>query len=1240
VYLKRLDVLGFKSFANKTTIYFSNGITSIVGPNGCGKTNTLDALRWVLGEQKVSLLRSSKMEEVIFNGTRDLKPLNMAEVTITLVNDRGLLPTEYNEVQVTRRLFRSGESEYLLNKVPCRLKDITELFLDTGVGSHSYSVIQQEMIEAIVSDKAEERRFLFEEAAGITKYKQRKKAALRKLEATENDLLRLNDIHAEVKTQVNSLKRQHRKAERYQTIVDDIKKWEVYLSTLRMQAIESESGEMKTELAALSDQRLDKEAKLNSISAQLEQDRKKQVDLEHELSGVGGEAYEISEKAHSYEKEISILTEKRANARALIERNQNDIQALQARENILKDQATASEAELNQDRAEVDSLMSKLHESEEAQAEADQRLLEVRAAKEQGNKKLIDFEGKLSSGRAEEAGLLEQQQELSRLLTELDNSLAEHAALKESLNEQAVVHQQTLNETSAKKSDAEKSQVALTERIEQLLEKNEELSLEISNLSASIEACEARRNLLEEMIFQYEGYESGVVAAMEVRNRFEGIVGTVAEKFVPVEGLETAVEAALGEMAGFIICNSRQTAERIIDYLKAENKGKLGILVPDSGTLNPVVKRPELNMTEFVGWMDGFISTDDELRPLMEAVISRTAVFKKGSDPTEILTLLPYGFKAVSTDGVVYSKNIIAGGSQDKFPLFRRKEKVSQQQQMIEELNEKLKAVHQERNRITTDIAAARAESLQLTQALDDLAEDLESIKEKHSETDYQIRTAEREIDRLQKERGHCQAKLDNIQSRQNTLGLDFEQLSDRKEDLDGDISRTDQQLSRFEEAASAALESFSQLQVAVVEAKSRVDKEESELSYIGELRQEIANGAATKNLQISNAEQEIETSTQRISDLEGELKLSFEQRAEVVAHQNSLRTTQSELLQRVSTREEQLKEIRNGRDSLSDRIHQLEIRLNTLELEIKAISDRIRDDYELDISAVEVIKPDASLSEQEAHEHIQKQKELLKKFGAVNLLALEEYQTTSEREKFLREQLKDLSNAKADLQATITKINQTARTLFTETLEKVRGNFKKLFVELFAGGEVDIFLEDPSDSLESNIEIIARPGRKKLLSINQMSGGERALTAISLLFSLYLVKPSPFCILDEIDSPLDDANCRRFLKIIDTFSERTQFVIITHNKITMEAAHNLYGVTMEQPGVSKLVAVKFTDVHEDEATGTVTIDVESGEALQMSGPVSDQVGDDIGGLPETVVERLQPAIPTGGESNKPPDQT
>ena len=1222
--LKKLEILGFKSFANKTVIHFSGGITAVVGPNGCGKTNILDALRWVLGEQKVTLLRGSKMEEVIFNGTRDMKALGMAEVTLTLVNNRGVLPTEYNEVQITRRLFRSGDSEYLLNKVPCRLKDIAELFYDTGLGAHSYSVIQQDMIEAVISDRAEERRFLFEEAAGITKYKQRKKVALRKLEATENDFLRLNDIYAEVQTQVRSLKRQQRKAERYQNVLDDIKQWELFLSSTRVRQIENERRALKAKHDALTDQMSEVETRLSQASSQLEGDRREQVDIEQELSRVGNEIFEISEKAHTLERDISVLKEKKANASTLTERNHADIEALNIRAELLAEQDNETVEALEAHRKEMEAVEADLHQAESVQAEADRMLHAARSAKEQENSQLIELEGKLSSGRTQDDNLRSQESEISDNITRIEKILGDNTVHRKELAASVETSRQ-----AHEKKEAESAQIELTRQMEELVEKGEDLNLQMADLNASVEACQARKNLLEDMILHYEGYESGVKAAMEVRERWPEIAGTVAEKFVPVEGLEVAVEAALGDMARFLICHDRATAEAIISYLRAESKGKIGILVPDSGTINPVVKRPELTMPEFVGWLDNLVATDEKLQPLMRAVLSRTAVFKAGSRPDDLLERLPYGFKAVSTNGEVYSKNVIAGGSDDKMPLFRRKEKVTEQERMIEQLKGQLSAVQESKGRVTAEIADARARLGNLAEKIDTLSEQVSEARQALNEVEYQNRTAGTEISRLENEKKAYAEKLEAIRSHQYTLGLDFSQLTSQRQTLVDTISQSDARLSDYEAAATTALEHMSRLQVKLVESRSRIDQDENKLTHLRELKQEINNTVVAKQGEIESAQIDITTSSEKALVLEEELKVSFNQRREITERQSSLRATKNEILQRVNEREGKLKTARQSRDSINEEMHQLDIRLNTLESEIATIVERIQQEYEVSIHEIETASPDENLGDEQAREHLQQQKETLKKFGAVNLLALEEYRTASEREQFLGEQLRDLTTAKNDLLATITKINQTARQLFVETFDQVKVNFRNLFVELFSGGEADIRLIDPSDPLESDIDIIARPRGKKLLSIQMMSGGERALTAISLLFSLYLVKPSPFCILDEIDAPLDDANCHRFLKIIETFSAQTQFIIITHNKISMEASHNLYGVTMEQFGVSKLVAVRFTDEPDESGEGLLDIVVpedetdaqpsETVEEAPAEAPVIESPAD----LPAKVVERM-----------------
>ncbi|HDL01730.1 MAG TPA: hypothetical protein ENH23_05805, partial [candidate division Zixibacteria bacterium] len=632
-----------------------------------------------------------------------------------------------------------------------------------------------------------------------------------------------------------------------------------------------------------------------------------------------------------------------------------------------------------------------------------------------------------------------------------------------------------------------------------------------------------------------------------------------------------------------------------------------------------------------------------------------------------ILERLPYGFTAVSTSGELYSKNIISGGSTDEsFPLFRRQEKVDEQDILIENFKKELENKQNNKNKTTADIASTRAELGTLADKIETLTEEFNQAQEEFNEVEYQLRTVDSGIIRLEKTIGNLNEKLGAIKHRQYSLSLDFNQLADQKETLVSSISLSSEQLIDIETKANNALSMVSELQIKLVECRSSIEQTESKNSYIRELILELENSIEKKTEEIAQAKEIIENSKEKSVVLEESLRVIFNKRRELETKQTELREKQNSIFERVSEKEKQLRENRSEKETINNSSHEIDIRLNTLDSESNTMFERINEEYSTDIRTVEFLNPDETLEPKEASKHLYTLKEQIKKFGAVNLLALEEYKTASEREEFLSEQLSDLSTAKKDLNDTISKINQTAKELFEETFAQVKINFKNLFTELFTGGEADISLTDPNDPLESDIDISARPRGKKLLSITMMSGGERALTAISLLFSLYMVKPSPFCILDEIDAPLDDANCRRFLKIINSFSVQTQFILITHNKITMEASHNLYGVTMEQFGVSKLVGVKFSEFEPDKIHESSLIveksDLEKEEldminefipepqgnnghktiklikSAELAETTIDSISKTVDDLPEKIVERLNETVTvseTNSEDNK-----
>ncbi|SYZ73341.1 putative Chromosome partition protein Smc [Candidatus Zixiibacteriota bacterium] len=1208
MYLKRLELLGFKSFPDKTIIKLTKGIISIVGPNGCGKTNILDSIRWVLGEQKVSLLRGSKMEEIIFNGTRDIKPLGMAEVTLVIQNDRGVLPTEYGEVQITRRLFRSGDSEYLLNKIPCRLKDIADLLMDTGIGAHVYSVIQQDMIDAILSDRADDRRFLFEEAAGISKYKSRKKAAIRKLEATEQDLLRLKDIVAEVNTQVNSLNRQMKKAERYQKMAEELKAWEIFLSKGAFTELKHERKDCLAERESLLDIRQKHDTDIDSLSARQEEERNRLTDIDKQLAEIAARLFEHSEQAHELEKEISVLQQKRENSRQLKDRNLLDIEAFKRRKENLFEQIGESERALVALEEQLSGITEQLSHSATYQVDADEEVLVARRSREELNQQMLALEGRLSADKSSDSNLKEQEIDITDALTRQEESLAGMSVKRSELEKHLKDSEDSRGAFLSQLEMARENRSAMEAEITALLARSEELSGEIFESTASFEAAEARRHLLQEMMIHYEGYSPGAAATLAESQKWPGLIGTIADSLTPVSGFENAIESALGEIAGFMICRDRETAGDIINYLRAEKKGKAGLVILDECRSEETVNRPEFQPESVQGWADEYVTVNAELAPLVKLLLSRTAVVKAEAAP-EVVRHLPLYFSAVTLEGQLFhSQAIISGGSTEGFSLFGRKEKIAEQEKIISELNRQIEKAKVDRTEVTTRLASIQGALRDAIAEIEKFEVQLENIDKELTSKHYEIQTVVSEIHRIEKEKGTYQDKLDLLRNRQYNLTLNYDSLTQEKEELLKRLENQNQLIQEKERKSEELQSRISELQIGQIELKSQKQQAESQIRHTRELISEIDINAERKTREIAVSELEIAEAVDKIKALEVDLKGMFEARTVIDEKQLAMRQIHSEISGHLDGREKEIKSIRTAREEVLNKLHTTELRLTEIEAETKNLLEKIRDEYDLDLEQAAAPIPDDSITEDRRQERVHELKEAMKNFGGVNLLAIEEYHSAKERQEFLGAQLNDLLNAKSTLQSTITKINVTAKNLFIETFGKVRENFQKVFQELFSGGESDIRLVDPEDPLESPIEIIVRPRGKKLLSIAQMSGGERAMTAISLLFAIYLVKPSPFCIFDEIDAPLDDANIHRFLKMIRTFSDTTQFIIITHNKITMEAADVLYGVTMETPGISKVVSVRFNRDADEPLVNTALIDSEPAREIELPAAIRERL--------------------------------
>jgi chromosome segregation protein len=1179
MFLSKLQILGFKSFPQKTELHFDRGITAIVGPNGCGKTNLLDALRWVLGEQRTTLLRSAKMEDVIFNGTKDLKPLGMAEVSLSIENTKGILPVDYNQITVTRRLFRSGESEYLLNKTPCRLKDITELFLDTGVGIHAYSVIQPEMVEAILSDRAEERRFLFEEASGITKYKLRKKEAERKLEYTENDLLRLNDILAEVEKQVNSLRRQKGKAERFKRISEVIKELEIKLSQNEHGIIRVKEEELGKIMQAHSEQSKRIYTDLEKKEAEIEDLKLKILEKEKESAHLQKKIGELSEKGFEIEREISIRRERKSNLETLISKNTEEMENLKVRLFTVQGQRENKKEEQVQIQAEIKSKNQICEKEETSLLSSDETLQQTKEELEKLSsdwQRINDHLNLLKNERENVKTQIEELRQRQGLFT------GESQSIQERIN-QLSDQLQTLTSTDEEKRKRLENQVREISDLKEKIEENElGLNLLLSEegkLKQNLEGEKAKLELLRQISEHYEGYGKGEKTVLSAKDKLPGIMDTVANLLTTKTEYLKAVESALGHSLQYIVCHNTASALEAIEYLKKENGGR-ATLLPLDKIESVRTDTHHVDLTAYpdaIGLASDKIECDPNFRKIVQLLLGNVILVKTLDQALKLSLQLEPGFHLVTLEGdIIKAESTLSGGSPQEISLLGRELEIHRLEENLAELKAKLSQIEGEKE-------SQEAEGKRLNETLSRKAAESEEFSQQIQQSQIQLKTLDFEMSSLVKRLVELEnliqelnRKIGELNQKVQQVEKNVREMEDQKEKLTTGIEEKEQYQQETEILHSETFRKVNQLKIELVSLEGKEEQLKSDQLRLSELISEIENTQVVKENEIKNSKTEIDKIAQVNREKEAELKQAFQDSESEKLKLNSLVEEQTAQQESLNTKEKYLKATRGEKEKIQDELHQKEMERLELTSSAKAIKDRIWEEYQVDLESVEPLSAEEKGSMEKNRVRLATLKERLKSTGPVNLLALEEFQTAKQRLDFLQNQVKDLTEAKETLISTIGKINQTAKTLFLQTFDQIRLNFQKVFEELFEGGETELKLIEAEDPLESPVVISARPFGKRLLNISQLSGGEKALTAIALLFAIYLVKPSPFCILDEVDAPLDDANITRFLKLIRHFSANTQFILITHNKLTMEAADILYGVTMEQPGVSKIVSVKF----------------------------------------------------------------
>ncbi|UCE66896.1 MAG: chromosome segregation protein SMC [Candidatus Zixiibacteriota bacterium] len=1171
--LSRLELTGFKSFPERTVLEFNGGITGVVGPNGCGKSNILDSIRWVLGEQRTSVLRSAKMEEVIFSGTKTLKPTGMAEVNLIIKNNRGVLPIEYDNIVITRRLFRSGESEYYLNKNRCRLKDIMELFFDTGMGPHAYSVIQQGMIDSILSDKTEDRRSLFEEAAGVTKYKHRKKEAENKLQATEADLLRLGDVLAEIEKQVIQLRRQAKRTRRYSMRKNDLKSIELTLAAALLFESQEKYKNLQDEKRALELEVESSIAKIDRLEVNIQDLKLNLSECESEAIRFRQDESAMSLEAANAENEIKLNKQRLDSSIEEIEKRKSDITSLHHRIENLQREINEKDNRLN------DAELQKTQISDRSEA-AENELFNLMEENSRAEKDLEcrkagynEISGKISAHKAERASLEEMKRSLKDKMAEIEENTRGYDDIKRENHDNMLNlekrHAELVSQLTDLKSKQKSGEEELVSREESAALMRDRLSIKKGESSG----LQARKELLEQLIESGEGYSGGAKAIIAWENKPSGILMPVAEALEVPEQYRIAVNAALGDMGELIPVRTYDDARAAIEYLKNNNAGRSTFIALDRlGALPDPDNRPN-DTAGLIGFLDDLVSFPDDYEPVVRLLLGRVALFDSEDAALNADGRWEY-FTRVSRDGLVILPSAMFSGGKAAGGIFGRRYDL---QEIKEKLEELLFEINQEEGRFNGErehLSNVRAELEDGRKKIAEIDADRNKIEAELAQMNFDFRQRENEYSAAVNESLALRNEIDRYERKIAVLEEELNLFEGNLTAKESEVGRSSEIVEKLKSRIKEAEGNLTKIRIKKVELDGLANKIKSDIDHEKEICLEAERMIESNNDGIAKAEAAIENVREKIDELKSNLESHFIERARAKDGLLRIEGIISEKMGEISDIEKQLIDKRKSREKSQSLLHNLDMELMDLESSRKSITDRIS--YEFGTSKVEPSPLEQHQTVDSLKEQAEKIRLELQRMEPVNLMAEEDYERENDRYNFLIRQKEDLLDAKASLKEAINRINTTAEQRFLKTFDAIEKNYQNVFSKLFENGEAHVELEDPSLPLESPIRILARPGGKKLLSVAQLSGGERALTAISLLFAIYLVKPSPFCILDEVDAPLDDINLVRFLQLIKGFAKDTQFIVITHNKLTMEASDILYGVTMENPGVSKVVSVRF----------------------------------------------------------------
>lgn len=1212
MYLKNLTMLGFKSFADKTSLNFQPGVTAIVGPNGCGKSNVSDAIRWVLGEQSAKALRGGEMADVIFNGTDGRKPLGMAEVSLTIgdVDEEQLraagVEMTFNEVTVTRRVFRDGGSEYFINKTSCRLKDIQQLFMGTGMGKTSYSIMAQGNITQILSSKPDDRRLVFEEAAGITKFKAQKKEALRKLEATDQNLLRVDDLIREVKRQIGSLQRQAGKARRYKQIAQELQHLDTQLARHQFDVL---IGEIR-----------EREATVEKLRLEIE------ISSESVLRGEN-EITQLREQLSTLEQEISVTQQRGLELKGQIERHESRIQFNEERVKEIESQNSKALSDISQAEErrlaaehELTAVSEKLEQSTVALQQNREVLESKKAALQAVESELIS---KQETVRKSQSELFAAAQQLSRVRNEINAldlqkqgnvvRLEKLSAEKIQLEEERTRLEMRLQEFAANVEAQKLNVVSQRGTVEQRQQRLREIQQELNRVTSELDAQlrqqaekRSRLNVLEQLQDSHEGFSAGALAALKTA---QNVLGSLADKIKVPDQYIIAIETALGQNLQLVLTEQPESAQQILADLTTNKKGRASIAALSLQSLD--FRLQDLNVPNATPALS-IIEADNSVKPLLQRLLNQTFIVPDLNAATLAWRETNGAFDFVTQSGELLNRHgVFTGGHLNGNGNGKAPSSILGRKNQIDELKAAVAALQDQVNEISRAKGALLSEQTELQASLQQAQSELRT-------QEVAIATHEGEFNALQNSLRVLHQKIDTVVyeikslaaqeqeglQKRDALVTQISALETRERELQQQVGELNAAIEESRMQRDSANTTLTETKVALATEEQLCSSFRNQLQPLQQRIRELTHLADQRKNEIGSflgrktqAETEIAESHAKIESLQHE-------REQVNAKAADLLGRKSAQESEVATREEALRERRRRLTEIQNQRGTLDVELAQKNMAVQNLREKVHQKYQVNLddirsecitityadegaAKVQTLTPEemaasgAGTDWNAISEQVVALQKRIDEMGPVNLVAIEEYEETEQRYNFLTKQNEDLVQAKTQLLDVINRINTQTKEMFVQTFNQIRDNFRAMFVDIFGGGKADLQLVDEGDVLESGIDIMARPPGKQLQSISLLSGGEQTMTAVALLFSIYQVKPSPFCVLDELDAPLDESNVNRFIKVLKRFIEQSQFVIITHNKRTIGMADILYGVTMQEHGVSKIVSVKFHKANE-----------------------------------------------------------